>query len=328
MPREDRKHGRSDATNKPWASIHYLLETKRKIMEGGFDDMPYLVPRWAKASGEIYGRSPAMAALADIQMLQAMSRTVIRAAQKVTDPPVMMPDDGFMGPLRTSPGSVNYYRSSTKGRIEKLDLEGRIDIGIDMMNQRRESIHRAFFLDIATLREADRMTATEVLERREQQFRQMSPMLARLQTEFLAPAVTRVFNILMRKQAVPEPPAEIEDGEEFKIEFVAPAALAQRTTEADNYLRWLSMIAPIVEFDPLSATNIDADQFIRQSAMLHNIPPSLLAPIKQVAAARKQMQQKEAVEAGIAQLREGGVAAQAIGDGAEAVQSLGEAPSV
>jgi hypothetical protein len=43
----------------PVASI-YLDEKEKHILdEGGFDEMPYMVSRWAKATGEIFGRSPA-----------------------------------------------------------------------------------------------------------------------------------------------------------------------------------------------------------------------------------------------------------------------------
>ena len=46
-----------------------------------------------------------MTALADIKMLNRMSEVTIRAAQKQVDPPLLVPDDGFMLPVRTIPGS-------------------------------------------------------------------------------------------------------------------------------------------------------------------------------------------------------------------------------
>src|SRR3546814_4077959 len=73
--------------------------------------MPYMVPRWSKDAGEIYGRSPGWNALPDQKMLNEMSRTVLKAAQKAVDPPLMVADDGVLMPLRTHPGGINVVRA-------------------------------------------------------------------------------------------------------------------------------------------------------------------------------------------------------------------------
>lgn len=321
VPREDRRIGSYSAQDKPWASCHYLMQTKQKIMEGGFDDMPYLFPRWSMVPGEVYGRSPAMTALSDIMMLQEMSKTVIRSAQKMVDPPLMIPDDGFLNPPRTIPGGFNYYRASTKNRIEPLETRGRPDIGLEMMDQRRDAVLKAFFLDLASLREADRMTATEVIERRENRFRLMSPQIARLQAEFLSPLIDRVFNLLLRAGELPEPPGEIQ-GERIKVEFISPAALAMRTTEADNYVRWLSIITPVMQIDPTAAANVDMDEFIRSTAKLYNIPPRLLTAEGTAQRVREAQAQQEQAMAAAETAATAGQAAKNFGDGAEAVKEV------
>jgi hypothetical protein len=88
----------------------------RCCLRVGYDDFPFMVPRFVKDSVSIYGRSPAMTALPDVKMLNKMSETTIRAAQKQVDPPLMAPDDGFMLPIRTTPGSLNFYRAGTRDR--------------------------------------------------------------------------------------------------------------------------------------------------------------------------------------------------------------------
>lgn len=59
------------------------------ISESGFQEFPYIVPRFLKATGETMGRSPAMTALPDVKMLNLMSKTIIQAAQKQIDPPFL-----------------------------------------------------------------------------------------------------------------------------------------------------------------------------------------------------------------------------------------------
>ncbi|MBQ8172534.1 MAG: phage tail protein, partial [Mailhella sp.] len=41
------------------------------LSEGGYDMFPAFAPRWDVATGEVYGRSPAMDVAADCKMLQA-----------------------------------------------------------------------------------------------------------------------------------------------------------------------------------------------------------------------------------------------------------------
>jgi len=50
MPAEE-YHGEYK-TKLPWISLHISKEDKNVVQEGGYNEMPYLVTRWSKASGE------------------------------------------------------------------------------------------------------------------------------------------------------------------------------------------------------------------------------------------------------------------------------------
>ena len=100
-PRDDVEKGKKAATMLPVASVYIDEKDQHVLYEGGFDEMPYMVSRWAKTTGEVFGRSPAMTALPDIKMLQEMMKTTIKAGQKIVDPPLLVPDDGVIGPIRT-----------------------------------------------------------------------------------------------------------------------------------------------------------------------------------------------------------------------------------
>ena len=123
-PRDVRNPRKRNSANKPFASVHLDPDDKMIIGESGFDSFPYCVPRFLKASFEMgYGRSPAMTALADTRMINKMSEVVIRAAQLQIHPPLMVPDDGFMMPVRTTPGGLNFYRSGTRDDADQSSQE-------------------------------------------------------------------------------------------------------------------------------------------------------------------------------------------------------------
>lgn len=67
-PAEDytRMTGESN-TKLKFHSCHACEEDKMIVRSGGYNEFPYLVPRWAKATGETYGRSPSYNALPDIK---------------------------------------------------------------------------------------------------------------------------------------------------------------------------------------------------------------------------------------------------------------------
>jgi hypothetical protein len=61
------------AKQKPVASVYYLADNRDLLSEGGFDEFPFMCPRFVKDSVSTYGRSPAMTALPDVKMLNKMS---------------------------------------------------------------------------------------------------------------------------------------------------------------------------------------------------------------------------------------------------------------
>ena len=119
----------------PYMSQYVLDAEKDKVLrEKGFEEFPYVVPRWSKATGEVYGRSPGMTALPECKTINKMTETTLIGAQKVVDPPLQAPDDGFLLPLITKPGGLNYYRSGSQERIEPILNDARIDFGFQALN--------------------------------------------------------------------------------------------------------------------------------------------------------------------------------------------------
>jgi hypothetical protein len=210
------------------------MDSGHIISLGGFLENPYVIPRYLKASTEQYGRSPGMNALADVKVLNKMVENSLKAAAKQIDPPLLIPDDGMLAPIRMSPGSINYYRSGSRDRIEPLNINANNTITINNENQRRDAINKMFHIDQLVVTENRNMTATEVIQRQEEKMRILGPVLGRLQSELLSPLITRVFNILLRNGLFMQSP-DILQQQELKIEFVSPMALAQRGQELQSH---------------------------------------------------------------------------------------------
>ena len=315
-PREDAKKESDLPTEMPFASVYMIPKEKHVLKEGGFTSQPYMVARWTKAAGEVYGRSPAMTALPFLKLLQQMVKTVLRAGQKIVDPPLLVPDDGVLGPVRTVPGGLNYYRASSGNRIEPLLTGANIPIGHDMIVDIREQVRMMFFLDQLQFSGGPQMTATEVIERTERTMRLLGPILGRLQSEFLGPMIDRIFAVMGEQRRLPQAP-EILEGEPLLVDYVSPLARAQRQLDIQGILQTLEVISPLAGIDPRVTKVLKAVAAARHVAEINGVPPDLIntdkeiqaeVKVEQEAAARQQMSAMLNQDADTAQKLTGAVA--------------------
>jgi len=275
-----------------FVSQYILEEEKHQLRASGFRELPYVVPRWSKTSGEIYGRSPAMVALPEVKTLNKMTETTLRGAQKVVDPALQIPDDGFIMPVRTRPGSLNYYRAGTPDRIESFGNDARIDFGYEAMNQSRERVRESFFVDQLNLKQGPQMTATEVLQRTEESMRLLGPVLGRQQSEFLKPMIDRVFEIMIARGMFSEHP-DVLDGVKLDVQYSSLIAKTQRISEAQNILRTFEAATPFMQVDPSVADNFDGDAAVRFLSKLYSSPQEILRDKDKVEEMRKAKQEAQ-----------------------------------
>ena len=294
-PNDKQNPYKMDNMSMPFVSIYYDHEDKKIISTSGFNEFPFVVPRWLKSSSEIYGRSPSMTALADVKMINKMSETTIKAAQKMVDPPLLVPDDSFVLPVRTQPGGLNYYRSGTRDRIEPLNIGANTPVGLNIEDQRRQAIRQAYFVDQLLMSQDVRMTATEVMQRNEEKMRLLAPVLGRLQAEMLQPLITRSFNIMLRKGLLPTPPVSLQ-GSTIDIEYVSPLARSQRTGDVQAILRSLEIITPLAQMLPVM-DYLDADKLVKHITDVLGVPRKVLRSDQEVAEIREQQAEAQAQQA-------------------------------
>jgi hypothetical protein len=319
FPRSDFNPAKQDKKNMPFESIYMDADSGEELSVSGFKEFPFVVPRYLKASHEIYGRSPAMTALPDVKMLNEMSKTTIKAAQKQVDPPLLVPDDGFLLPVRTVPGGLNFYRSGTRDRIEPLNIGANNPLGLNMEEQRRTAIRNVFYVDQLLMQQGPQMTATEVIQRNEEKMRLLGPVLGRLQSELLKPMIDRCFNILFRRgQFAPAP--DFLSGQDIEIEYVSPLAKAQKSTELSSITRGIEILGSLANVAPVF-DYINFDALVKHVADLVGVPQKVLKLQSQVNAEREEAAQAAQQQQQMAQMQQ---VAQAAGDVAPLAKALPE----
>ena len=288
----ERATGKS-ATKLPFHSCHVCVEDKMVVRTGGYNEFPYLVPRWAKATGEIFGRSPSYNALPDIKTLNKAVEIGLKAWAKAIDPPLLVQDDGVIGRVRMTPAGITVVRSD--GAIKPLQIGSNWQITDMKENQLRTAIRQAYYSDQLQLQEGPQMTATEVQVRYELMQRLLGPTLGRFQSEFLNPLIERVFGIMFRAGALMQQP-DVIGGSKLDIEYVGPLARSQRMEEAVAIERLYQLAMNVAQVDPNIMDNIDHDTAIRMRAKLLGVPKTVMRGIDDVEDMREaKAQQQQAI---------------------------------
>ena len=285
----ERATGKSN-TKLPFHSCHVCVEDKMVVRTGGYNEFPYLVPRWAKATGEIFGRSPSYNALPDIKTLNKAVEIGLKAWAKAIDPPLLVQDDGVIGRVRMTPAGITVVRSD--GAIKPLQIGSNWQITDLKENQLRTAIRQAYYSDQLQLQEGPQMTATEVQVRYELMQRLLGPTLGRFQSEFLNPLIERVFGIMFRASALMQQP-DVIGGSKLDIEYVGPLARSQRMEEAVAIERLYQLAMNVAQVDPNIMDNIDHDTAIRMRAKLLGVPKTVMRGIDDVEDMREAKAQQQ-----------------------------------
>jgi len=289
-PRHDRQVDKEDALNMPFESVYIEISKKHEISESGYQEFPYFTPRFNKNSGEVWGTSPGMVSYSDIRMLNEMVKVLIRASQKTVDPPIVLPHDGFLLPIKYGPAAINFRtKNSANDKIESLAPNSNIPIGMDIINDYRNIVKKNYFVDLFLLlsdpARAD-MTATEVMQRVEEKMLILAPVLGRLMNEFLDPLINRTFAVLMRKGEISEPPPAL-DGIDYEIEYISPLARAQKLDQMKSINNFLALVTQISSVDPNAVDNMASDKMIKDIQGLYGVNPEYVRSEEDVQAIRQ-----------------------------------------
>lgn len=291
--------GRLDYTGMPFESWYSSLEGRAVIERSGFTSWPYSIGRYMMAPNETYGRSPAMAAWPAILTINEEKKTLLRAAQKEVDPPLLLQEDGILEAFNLRPGALNYGAVNADGQslVQPLKLGSNIPLGLEMMQLERQHIEDSFLVTIfKILAENPQMTATQVLEVAQQKATLLAPVMGQMHSEDLGPLIGRELDILAKMGKLPEMPEELaEAGANYKIEYRSPLARAMRAQDGVAILRTFEALPTAIALDPDAAFVVDVPGATRELAEINGMPAKLVRDAKTVTQMRAQKAQQDQI---------------------------------
>ncbi len=320
LPSEDYKANSVDSKDKKYAALDIHYESKTIVRKSGFDELPYVIGRFEKASGELWGRSPADIAMPDIKTLNKIRELELKGLATAVHPPLIAPDQGIIGTFRMTPSAINYSREPE--RFKFLRFEGRIDLSSLKANELKKSIRGIFLADQLVLPEKLNMTAEEVATVREQIQNLLGPTVARFESEVLTPLILRSFGLLNRSGALPPAPPELAELDEIEVSYIGQMAKNQKIQDVTAIQRWLGVAANMAGFAPEVLDNINVDEALQIIGDRMAVPASVMRSDEEIAQLRAQRQEQMAMQEQLAQASQ---VAEGAGRAAPMVKALGGA---
>ena len=325
-PRLERDKSKKGVKEMPIASIHIEVDTRKILKESGMEEMPVFIGRFSKVPGEIYGRSPAMVAMADILEINAVREAISIATEKQLDPPMAVYDDGALGAgaIDTSAGAINVF--SVTGRlnagkpIEPLYTVGELQSSYTHIDTLKETINNHFYLDrLLDFNNETRMTLGEAQLRNALRGQSLGAFYARQENEVITPMIERTFNILLklgRLGVIQGSKEEVEqlkrgmqpvyipeelvqrmmNGEDFyEITYLSPAKRTMQSEELRGIIETANFAVQVAPASPEIIDNIDFDKLIARVAKLSGAPMELIKDsdtVKKIREARAKQQEE------------------------------------
>jgi len=288
---------RTDFRRFPVSSRYLACDGKVYLRRGGYHTMPISVSRHMTSAGEVYGRSPAFKVMPNIQGVNTMKHTTLRAAHKAVDPALLFHDDYGATSLVTKPGGLNPGFMGENGRPMVARMPGGengIPFALEMIQDEQATVRTAFLEEFyATLTDPNsRMTTTEVLERIAKQGVLVRPFASRYATEKQHPMTQRDLDLALRAEQIDDFPEVVKEAGAWPvIDYENPLAQMARAEAVQKDLRGVEAITPLVNFDPDVLDVVDVDELARVTLEDIGVRRSVIRSPEAIAARRAQREE-------------------------------------
>ena len=294
----------------PFVSLFIDYNRTTVIEERPLRASPYVVPRFQTISGSPYAYSPAtVAGLPDARTLQAMTFSLLEAAERYARPPIIATMKVVTGNVDMRPGGVTWvddeYDERLGAALRPLTQDrGGFPIGANERGRVYEVLERAFYLNKINLPMIEKeMTAYEVQERMKQFRRENLPLFAPLESEYNGQLCEATFDLAMQMGlmgSVQDIPQSLR-GQNVSFQYESPLTASQKEEKANRFAQTSQLLLDAAKLDAGVIDIVDFDVAVRDAIMGLNAPETWLVPPDVVAERRKMDAAAAAVEQAAAQ---------------------------
>ncbi len=278
---------------------YYVIHEKSKseLVYRTKKTSPWVISRYMKVAGEIYGRGPVITALPDIKTLNKTLELLLKNAALAITGVYTAADDGVLNPatVKIMPGAIIPVarNGGPQGEaLKPLPRSGDFDVSQIVINDMRANIKRTLLDESLPPDNMSARSATEVVERMKELAQNLGSAFGRLINETMIPIVSKMLEV-MDEAGLIDLPLRV-NGLEVKVSPVSPLAMAQNMDEINNILQFMQIAQGLGPEGQMAIKPGEALEYIADKL---GVPSAL----RTSQAERKQMTEQMAQMAAMAQ---------------------------
>jgi hypothetical protein len=219
--------------------------SKEEIVYRRKKTSPWVISRYMKVAGEIYGRGPLMTALPDIKTLNKTIELLLKNASLAVAGVYTAADDGVLNPntVKLVPGAIIPVARNGGPQgpaLQALPRSGDFNVSQLVINDLRSNIKRILLDESLPPDNMSARSATEIVERMKELAQNLGSAFGRLINETMIPLVAKILEV-MDERGLIDMPLRV-NGLEVKVVPVAPLAMAQNMEEVNAILQYTQLM--------------------------------------------------------------------------------------
>ncbi len=210
-----------------------------RIVERELEESPWIITRWIKVAGEVFGRGPLLFALPDIRTANKVKEMILQRASFDVAGMWSAVDDGVMNPFNIEIAPGNIIPVAAQGNLQALAPSGSFDVSQIVLADLQANIKQALLDRGIPDETASVRSPTEIVERIKELQVDIGSPFARIMSELIIPLTNRVLGIGSRKGLIDT--KIIVDGKRVKLVPTSPLATQQNLDDLEATVQWLQL---------------------------------------------------------------------------------------
>ena len=264
---------------------------QQELVYREMDSSPFIVARFSKTAGEVYGRGPLIDAIADIKTLNKTKELILKNASLSISGVYLAADDGVLNPqnIKVQPGAIIPVARNggpQGASLAPLPRAGDFNTSQIVIQDLTMNIKKILMDDSLPPDTMSARSATEIAQRQRELATNLGSAFGRLMTEIMIPLVSRTLYVLDRQGFI-RMPLKV-NGVQVKVVPVSPLAEAPKMEEVNQLLNFMQIANAM---GPMGQTLLNISEIVDFIAEKMGIDARLLNTPEEQQAMMQQMQQ-------------------------------------
>tara|TARA_R100001443_G_scaffold3740_2_gene11583 strand:- start:2142 stop:3677 length:1536 start_codon:yes stop_codon:yes gene_type:complete len=248
---------------------------------------PFIIFRFSKVIGQIWGMGPCRSALAHIRTVNEMQKMLLQSVSWQTMGAWMVNSDTTVNfsNMKLQPGEI----ITVDQPLQPVPFPGSFNVSQVAIQDAQSTIRRHLYNDaMLPPGESKYMTATEIQARQAEFYRRTAPFGLRLEQEFLRPLINTLVTKLQLRGLVPE---FVLDNNAFELVVNSAVKKGIAMTEINRDMQLLSMVS---QLGPEAMQAVDTAKLARKILTDGDMSPDVIRSEQEIQQKNEQMREQMA----------------------------------